>query len=136
MEHTALTIARIAVGLVLLLAGGAKIFSGRRYVDDLVSAYRILPAWSLRPVALGLPWFEVVLGVLLIVGVFATPVAAAGAALLTGFSLAIVVTLRRGVTAPCGCFGHAIPSRTSWGLVGRNVVMVLVLTAVSWNGGS
>ena len=136
MEHVALAIARIAVGLVLLLAGGAKIFSGRRYVEDLISAFRILPGWSLRPVALGLPWFEVGLGALLIAGVFAAPVAAAGAALLTGFSLAVGASLRRGVAVPCGCFGRPLPSRTSWSLVGRNVLMVIALTAVSWKGGS
>src|ERR1700693_4845764 len=117
MEHVALAIARIAVGLVLLLAGGAKIFSARRYVEDLISAFRILPGWSLRPVALGLPWFEVVLGALLIADVFAAPVAAAGAALLTGFSLAVGASMRRGVAVPCGCFGRALPSRTSWSLV-------------------
>ena len=136
MDHVALDIARIAVGLILLLAGGAKIFSGRRYVQDLVSAYRILPGWSLRPIALGLPWVEISLGVLLIADVFAGPVAAAGAALLAAFSLAVGATLRRGDTAPCGCFGSALPSRTSWSLVGRNVLMVIVLIAVSWKGGS
>lgn len=136
MEHGALIAARIAVGLVLVVAGGAKLAAGQRYVRELVAAFAIVPSWMIRPVAFVLPWIELILGGLLVTGLLAAPVAALGAALLGGFSAALALNLRRGSNAPCGCFGPSLPMKTSRTLVGRNLLMVLVLVAVSWKGGS
>jgi len=135
MEQAILTVARVAVGLVLLVAAAAKIMAGPRYVRELVGAYRILPGWAARPVARVLPWLEAAVGVLLVAGLFTVVVAAAGAALLTSFSLAVALALRRGLTVPCGCFGRSRPAQASWHLVGRNAVMVLALAVVSLQGG-
>ncbi|HXN02561.1 MAG TPA: MauE/DoxX family redox-associated membrane protein [Candidatus Dormibacteraeota bacterium] len=136
MEHGALIAARIAVGLVLVVAGGAKLAAGKRYVRELVATFAIVPSRMIRPVAFALPWVELILGGLLVTGLLATPVAALGAGLLGGVSLALALNLRRGSNAPCGCFGPSLPMKTSWTLVGRNLLMVLVLVAVSWKGGS
>jgi uncharacterized membrane protein YphA (DoxX/SURF4 family) len=138
MEHAleaSLLIARVAIGIVLLAAAAAKIVAGPAHVLQLVDGYRILPAWAARPSARALPWLEAVLGVLLIVGLFTAAVAAAGAVLLAGFSVAVALALRRGIDATCGCFGGVRSGTVSWKIVGRNAVMVVALAAVSLQGG-
>ena len=92
-------IAGALLGVVFLVSGAAK---------------RADRGWPAAAVAFGapglvisaLPWFEMVLGAVLVVGI-ARPVAAALAAVvLLAFTLLIVLNLVRGQRPPCACFGY------------------------------
>lgn len=70
-----------------------------------VDAYRLLPPWAVVVVARSLPWFEVLLGVLLLVGWKLRYFASVAALLLGVFVVMMAITYSRGVEANCGCFG-------------------------------
>jgi len=97
-------VARLGLAAVWLYAGGSK-------VDDLAASGRAVVAYHLLPydvavvVGAALPFVELALGVLLLVG-FATRVAALSSAGLLGvFTFGVAAAWARGLRIDCGCFG-------------------------------
>jgi uncharacterized membrane protein YphA (DoxX/SURF4 family) len=92
-------VAGVALGLAFVWAGGLKLVQG--------------PSWSKqaadmgvsRPVALVVPYVEIVVGAALVVQVFTPWPAVAASALLIAYTGLIVVRLRDGSRPPCACFG-------------------------------
>lgn len=97
-------LARLALGGVLIVAGLIKI----PYPYKAAAAMR---AYELSPNSLAsffgyiLPWFEVGLGLLLILGVAIRISGLIGALLMVLFIAAISSAWARGLTIDCGCFG-------------------------------
>jgi uncharacterized membrane protein YphA (DoxX/SURF4 family) len=110
-------LAAAVLGVVLLVAGAAK-RADRGWPQD--AAALGTPAWAI-PV---LPWFEMLLGAVLVSGL-ARPVAAALAGVvLLAFTGLMVLNLARGQRPPCACFGAR--SRRPIGPVSlvRNLVLL------------
>ncbi len=122
--------ARIAVGVVLLWTGAAKLFQ---------------PAWPQTASAFGappglarvLPVVELSLGALLIPGVGMPWTAVAALVLLAGFTAAVAARVVRGQRVPCGCFGETSAAPVGRDTLIRNLVLCwLAATAVrSGDGG-
>ena len=70
-----------------------------------VRAYRLLPEWLAKGVGYGLPFLELGLAVLLLVGLATRAAAAVSAALLVVFLVGIVSAAARDLQIECGCFG-------------------------------
>lgn len=90
----------------------------------IVRDYQILPARLTEPFAKAETYVELLLGVLLLLGLF-QPLAAVGCAgMLAVYSIAIAINLRRGrLEMSCGCGGVAGQHSISWKLVARNAVL-------------
>ena len=56
-------------------------------------------------IGLALPFVEIVLGVLLVLGLFTRPVAIVSTLLMVAFIIGISQAWARGLTIDCGCFG-------------------------------
>ena len=100
--------ARVVLGVVLLVAGAAKIVDPQASVAA-VRAYELLPDGVATGVGWGLPFVEVALGVLLLAGIAVRPAALATAALLAVFVVAVASAAARGLSIDCGCFGGGGP---------------------------
>lgn len=97
-------LARLALVAVWFTSGIAKAADPLETVVA-VRAYRLLPEDAVRPVAAVLPYLEIALGLLLLLGL-ATRLAAVGsAALLLVFVGGVISAAARGLTIDCGCFG-------------------------------
>jgi protein-disulfide isomerase/uncharacterized membrane protein YphA (DoxX/SURF4 family) len=70
-----------------------------------VRAYRILPEWLAKAVGYGLPFLELGLAVLLLIGLATRVAAIVSSALLVVFLAGIVSAAVRGLQIECGCFG-------------------------------
>ncbi|MGH3566232.1 MAG: MauE/DoxX family redox-associated membrane protein [Pseudonocardia sp.] len=102
------TLARIGLAAVWLISGGLKALDpDQTYVA--VRAYEVLPAAGVEVVAAVLPWLEITLGLLLLVGFGTRAVAAISAALLLVFIAGVVQAWTRGLSIDCGCFGGGGP---------------------------
>jgi uncharacterized membrane protein YphA (DoxX/SURF4 family) len=96
--------ARLVLAGVWLVAGGAKVGDLAASVRA-VHAYDILPYAASRVVGATLPFVEIAVGLLLLVG-FATRLAAAvSAGLMAMFVAGIASAWARGLRIDCGCFG-------------------------------
>src|SRR6185437_2969978 len=100
-------VSRVALGLVFLLAGVSKALDMRAFAGE-ISAYQIVPAALVQPMAIALPLLEILLGVYLLVGLMQRWAAAAAGALLLIFIAAMAWALARGLALDCGCFGNAL----------------------------
>lgn len=99
-----LLIARLSIAYVFIYAGAEKISDPDAFAIS-ISNYRLLPAWSLNIFAITLPWIEVICGILLLFGVAVKENSAIIFSLLFIFTIAIVISLIRGLSIDCGCFG-------------------------------
>jgi uncharacterized membrane protein YphA (DoxX/SURF4 family) len=97
-------VARVGLGLTMMAAGLLKLPDPGEAVRG-VRAYRLLPEPVVPAVAFGVPALEVLLGVLLVVGLFSRWAAAAVGAILVVFIAAIASAWARGLSIDCGCFG-------------------------------
>ena len=110
-------LAAVVLGIVLLVAGIAK-RADRGWPQD--AAALGTPAWAIRV----LPWFEMLLGAVLVSGV-ARPVAAALAGVvLLAFTGLLILNLARGRRPPCACFGASSRRPIGPGSLVRNVVLL------------
>jgi uncharacterized membrane protein YphA (DoxX/SURF4 family) len=114
-------IASIGLGLVFVVSGGYKLADGpawpRQAADMGVS----------RPVAVVVPWFELVLGAVLVSGLLSPWAELVAVGVLIVFTIVIVRRLLDGSRPPCACFG----SRSKRPLGRRHVLRNLGLLAVA-----
>ena len=111
------TLARLGLAAVFLISGYIKAIDlDQTYVA--VQAYQVLPKAAIEPVSVLLPWFEIALGVLVLLGVGTRLVAVISAGLLLLFIAGVAQAWARGLNIDCGCFGgggQVAPDKTSYG---------------------
>jgi uncharacterized membrane protein YphA (DoxX/SURF4 family) len=98
------TLCRVVLAAVFAIASLAKM----GHVDAsvrAVRAYQILPESWVRPVAYALPYLEIAVAILLLIGVGTRLVAALAAVMLVLFIAAVASAGLRGLKIDCGCFG-------------------------------
>lgn len=97
-------ISRLILGCVLFAAGWLKAFKFDE-AQMAVRAYEVLPISIANVIGVILPWFEIAIALLLILGVAIRPAASASAFLMLLFIAAITQAGIRGLSIDCGCFG-------------------------------
>jgi len=97
-------LSRLILGVVLLVAGGLKIGNLPKSAMA-VRSYEMLPIPLANFLGYTLPWIEIGLGLLLIVGVTVKISGALGALTTLAFIIAIAQAWARGLSIDCGCFG-------------------------------
>ncbi|HTQ31712.1 MAG TPA: MauE/DoxX family redox-associated membrane protein [Opitutaceae bacterium] len=115
-------ILRTLAGGLFVVAGALKAFDPAAFATD-IDHYHLLPYFALAPLALYLPWLEIICGS----AVIAWPAFRRGAlillfALIIGFTGAIIAAMARHLDISCGCFGAATAMPLSYALV-RNVIL-------------
>jgi len=129
MSRALLLAGRIGLGLVLLYAGYAKLQQPWISFAATIEAYKILPPDAVIFTARTLPWFELLLGALLVLGVGLRWVAAVASALLLMFFAILVRSYALGMDVDCGCFGPG--EKLSWKTLVRDGLLVGVSVAVT-----
>jgi len=97
-------LSRLILGVVLLVEGGLKIGNLPKSAMA-VRSYEMLPIPLANFLGYTLPWIEIGLGLLLIVGVTVKISGALGALTMLAFIIAIAQAWARGLSIDCGCFG-------------------------------
>jgi len=94
---------RIFLGLVFLYASIDKIQQPAAFAE-VIANYQILPDTWVNLAAIVLPWLELFLGLLLILGFWLPGATLLGTVLLLIFFSALLFNLARGLDIQCGCF--------------------------------
>ncbi|MCX6449671.1 MAG: DoxX family membrane protein [Actinobacteria bacterium] len=97
-------LARVVLGGTLLAAGALKVGNLQKSAMA-VRAYELLPVSLANFIGYTLPWIEIGVGLLLILGVATKTVAVIGAINMLVFIIAIAQAWARGLSIDCGCFG-------------------------------
>ena len=111
---------RVYVGAVFVYASMYKINYPGEFAETIAS-YQLVPYWMVNLMALVMPSTELVSGILMVLGVRTRAAAAAIGAMLVLFSLAILITLLRGIPIGCGCF-TSMEDPLEWGTLARDLL--------------
>ncbi|WP_412541827.1 MauE/DoxX family redox-associated membrane protein [Longispora sp. K20-0274] len=98
------TLARLGLAGVWLFAGGSKVSDLGGSVRA-VGAYELLPNGAAQVVGAALPFVEIMIGLLLLAGLFTRAAAVLSAVLFVVFIFGIASAWSRGLQIDCGCFG-------------------------------
>ncbi|MBU2636496.1 MAG: DoxX family membrane protein [Bacteroidetes bacterium] len=124
-------IARVVVGFVLIIASVPKIAEPSTFAKS-IQAYQIVPGFLVNLFALSIPWLELVIGIFLIFGLLLRGSSLLSAVLFSAFSVLIAVSLFRGLSIDCGCFGlDGAP--LSWSRFFENIGLLLLSLQIFYN---
>ncbi|WP_261575219.1 MauE/DoxX family redox-associated membrane protein [Frankia gtarii] len=133
------TVLRLALGAVWLVAGLLKVNDPDGMLRS-VRAFRILPEALVQPVAYSVPFLEIALGVLLIVGLAVRVTALLSALMFAVYIAAIASAAARGLRIDCGCFSSGgdltadAPTHYTSELV-RDSLLLVAATLLAWRPG-
>ncbi len=96
---------RFFLGVVFCYAAYTKLRQPWLMFAMSIDAYRVLPASAVFAVARTLPWFELVIGLVLLSGKFLKYAALSSALLLAAFYTFMIRAYVAGGGIDCGCFG-------------------------------
>jgi uncharacterized membrane protein YphA (DoxX/SURF4 family) len=123
-------VSRLVLGAIFIVAGVSKIGHAIEFATQ-IAAFRLVPQPLIAPMAIALPFLEVLLGGYLVLGLFTRAAAWIAAVLLLAFDGAIASAVVRGLSVSCGCFGPNDATVTSWGEVARDAIFVLLAVVVA-----
>lgn len=122
----AVFIIRVLLGGLLLAAGALKVGHATELAAT-IATFRLLPAPIVGPLAVALPYVELLLGAYLVAGLFTRIVATISALQFLCYAGAIASAVVRHISASCGCFGPNDSATADW----PHVVFDLILAAAS-----
>jgi cobalt-zinc-cadmium efflux system protein len=117
---------RLILGAVFVLASVDKIIHPAAFAQATYN-YQILPDALINLTAIILPWLELLLGILLISGLWLPGATVLVNLLLLAFFAALVFNVARGLNVHCGCFTTSTEGTpaTTWYLIRDSVFLML-----------
>ena len=94
----------MVLAAVLLISGVIKAWDARETIVA-VRAYQLVPESLVGAVAAVLPYLEIALGLLLLIGLATRLAAVLAAMVMVVFVAAVTSAAARGLSIDCGCFG-------------------------------
>lgn len=96
---------RLLLGAVFVYAAYVKLKEPWLVFAMSIDSYQLMPEWAVLLVARTLPWFELVLGLLLVSGYGLSWAALVTALQLLAFFSVMLRSYLKGMEIDCGCFG-------------------------------
>ncbi|MGB6985667.1 MAG: MauE/DoxX family redox-associated membrane protein [Candidatus Aquilonibacter sp.] len=121
----AVALARWLLGALLVWAGALKV-GHPEALASVIAGFRLLPPGIVAPLAVMLPYFEILLGLYLIAGLFTRAAAWVAAAQFVVYAGAIASAVLRGIPANCGCFGPGDTAVADWPHVGFDLALAAI----------
>jgi uncharacterized membrane protein YphA (DoxX/SURF4 family) len=132
---------QIALGIFFAVAALPKLVDPPSFAH-MIYNYRLVPGTFVNVFALVMPWFELLAGLALILGIWSRTSAALVGALLVVFIVAISLNLARDNAIDCGCFDVTAANKsvderlTDMRLVVlRDVGMLIMVAQILWAKG-
>jgi uncharacterized membrane protein YphA (DoxX/SURF4 family) len=108
IPHVLHWLSRCILAGIFIYSGYIKVENGwgsTLQFSGVLAKYQLFPDAYIWPIAEYFPWFEITLGLLLLIGwKFIRYIAGAATALLVFFIAILTITYFRGIEANCGCF--------------------------------
>jgi uncharacterized membrane protein YphA (DoxX/SURF4 family) len=120
--------ARLYVGVVFLMACYHKILQPGVFAVD-VATYQFLPLSSVNLFALTVPWIELVVGAMLVLGLRVQASGLIVAGLMVSFMIALAWALHLDLDMACGCFASQAATEDdpiSWHTLVRDSVWLVL----------
>ncbi len=124
-------VTRFLMGALFLYAGAIKTIDPLQFQND-IQGYQLLPQAMIYPVAVFLPWLEVICGLSLWIGWGRRGALLIQTGAMSVFILGVTQAWIRGLDISCGCFGHITDKpQYLWWLV-RDTIFLVTLIWLLW----
>ncbi len=120
--EVAVLVARVLLGGLLLVAGVLKVGHPAELAAT-IAGFRLLPAAIVGPLALALPYVELLVGAYLVAGLFTRVTASFAALQFVCYAGVIASALVRHIPASCGCFGPNDAAVADWPHVALDLML-------------
>jgi uncharacterized membrane protein YphA (DoxX/SURF4 family) len=129
LTHPVLSlILRVYLAGIFIYASLHKINFPAEFADN-IAGYLIVPYWLVNPLAVFMPWLELVCGLFLLAGVRVRAAALLIGAMLVMFTAAVIVALVQDTPIGCGCF-QSVGEAISWWTVLRDLAWLAMAAHV------
>jgi putative oxidoreductase len=129
LTHPALAlILRLYLAGIFIYASLHKINFPAEFADN-IAGYLIVPYWLVSPLALFMPWLELVSGLFLLAGVRVRAASLVIGGMLVMFTVAVIVALIQDTPIGCGCF-QSVGEAISWWTVLRDLAWLAMAAHV------
>jgi hypothetical protein len=123
---------RLALAALLLFSGIMKLFDLKGFYVTVVK-FGILPRKLAKPFAYSLPFFEIIVGAMLLLAILLPFAALAAALLMVVSEIGIAgALLKQKKIDNCGCFGAAFKVPVTWRKFAENIGWLVAAVAVFW----
>jgi uncharacterized membrane protein YphA (DoxX/SURF4 family) len=119
---------RLYLAGVFIYASLHKINFPAEFADNM-AGYLIVPHWLINPLAVFMPWLELVSGLFLLAGARVRAASVVIGAMLVMFTLAVTVAMVQDTPIGCGCF-QSVGEAISWWTVLRDLVWLAMAAHV------
>src|SRR5689334_15157169 len=123
-------IGRIVLALVFVYAAYTKLKQPWLVFALSIDSYQLLPEWAVLTVARSLPWVELGIGILLLIGYGLRYVALVATVILVVFFVAMLRAFGKGLGIDCGCFGVGEALSTKTLIRDGSLLAISILTTV------
>jgi uncharacterized membrane protein YphA (DoxX/SURF4 family) len=119
-----LLLLRVLLGLIFIIAATEKIAVPENF-SFLIANYKLLPSEFINIPAIIIPWIELISALLLLLGILVKENSAIITFLLIVFTIAIIISLFRGLNIDCGCFGTTYGEQIGILKISENIILII-----------
>ncbi|MBC8485774.1 MAG: DoxX family membrane protein [Bacteroidetes bacterium] len=125
VKSTIAIIIRLILGFLFLYASLDKIIYPSKFAE-IIYNYRVLPVELVNICAILVPWIEVFIGIMLLIGIWIDASAFMLSSITFVFTFLIISAIFRGLNIECGCFSlDAEGSLVSWKRVIEDIFILI-----------
>lgn len=125
VKSTIAIIIRVILGFLFLYASLDKIIYPSKFAEVIYN-YRVLPVELVNICAILVPWIEIIIGVMLLIGIWIDASAFMLSSITFVFTFLIISAIFRGLNIECGCFSlDAEGSLVSWKRVIEDIFILI-----------
>jgi uncharacterized membrane protein YphA (DoxX/SURF4 family) len=118
---------RLALSALFIMSSIPKI-KDKAYFTGVVSNYRILPSVVAKLFGVIFPYLELLIGLLLLLGLFTNEVLLISYLCILVFTVAMLINLLRGrKQIDCGCFGPKLSQKIGPIGILRNIILIMIV---------
>lgn len=118
-------IARIVVALMFIVVGVGKIAHPEEFARE-ISNYQLLPILFINPLAVILPWLEVITGMMILFGIQIRANAFIVSLMLITFTTAIIIAVAKGLSINCGCYSQIAAQKVGLPKILENTGLIIL----------
>lgn len=121
---------RTFIGILFIFYGVSKVANPSHFANE-IGNYNMLPDLIIQIMALVIPWIELIVGVLLLFGVYLNENGFIATVLLIIFTLAVAIAFSRGLDISCGCSGNDAGQKVGWLKIFENIGLIVLTLILS-----
>lgn len=123
-------IIRMFIGILFIFYGISKISDPAQFANE-IGNYGMTTDFITQLMALIIPWAEMIIGVLLLFGVYQNENGILATVLLFMFTFAVAFAFASGLDINCGCSGANASEKVGWEKIGKNLGLILLTIILS-----